>query len=124
MTAAARHSLGARTPSPVLVPSAATPPTASAQPLPVTPEVADEDAITEPWHAHGAALTRFALKLTLGERQRAEDIVQETLVRAWRHPEVVAAGTSAIRPWLFTVTRHVAIDMWRGRSRTEEVIDD
>jgi len=88
-----------------------------------TPELADGDAISELWRAHGAALMRFALKLTLGDRQRAEDIVQETLVRAWRHPEVVAAGPAAIRPWLFTVTRHVAIDMWRGRSRVEEVMD-
>jgi RNA polymerase sigma-70 factor (ECF subfamily) len=73
---------------------------------------------------HGTALIRFALKLTLGDRQRAEDIVQETLVRAWRHPEVVGSGRKAIRPWLFTITRHVAIDMWRARSRNEEIIED
>jgi RNA polymerase sigma-70 factor (ECF subfamily) len=69
-------------------------------------------------------LTRFALKLTLGDQQRAEDIVQETLVRAWRHPEVAGGDPTTIRPWLFTVTRHVAIDMWRARSRCEEVMDD
>jgi RNA polymerase sigma-70 factor, ECF subfamily len=57
-------------------------------------------------------------------RQRAEDIVQETLLRAWRHPEVVGGGDRAIRAWLFTVTRHVAIDMWRARSRAEETVDD
>jgi RNA polymerase sigma-70 factor (ECF subfamily) len=85
--------------------------------------VADEESIRAVWHQHGTALTRFALKLTLGDRQRAEDIVQETLVRAWRHPEV-AGDPKAIRPWLFTVTRHVAIDMWRARSRREEVIED
>lgn len=85
---------------------------------------ADDEAIRELWLTHGTALTRFALKLTLGDRQRAEDIVQETLVRAWRHPEVVARGQRAIRPWLFTVTRHVAIDMWRARSRADEIIDD
>jgi RNA polymerase sigma-70 factor (ECF subfamily) len=76
------------------------------------------------WELHGAALMRFALKLTLGDKQRAEDIVQETMVRAWRHPEVVGSGRRAIRSWLFTVTRRVAIDMWRARSRTDEVIDD
>src|SRR5215475_9498050 len=124
MTAAAPHTEGAPTPALVLVRSAAKSPAANARRQPTTPELADEHAISELWRVNGAALMRFALKLSLGDRQRAEDIVQETLVRAWRHPEVVAGGPAAIRPWLFTVTRHVAIDMWRSRSRAEEVIDD
>jgi RNA polymerase sigma-70 factor, ECF subfamily len=99
----------------------------SGRPVGPGPGTADDEAISELWQAHGAALLRFALKLTLGDKQRAEDIVQETLVRAWRHPEVVGTGQTAIRPWLFTVTRHIAIDMWRARSRSEaaeEIIDD
>ena len=80
-------------------------------------------ALAELWHLHGAVLVRFARKLTLGDWQRAEDIVQETMMRAWRHPEVVEGNTAVIRPWLFTVARHVAIDMWRARSRADEVID-
>jgi RNA polymerase sigma-70 factor, ECF subfamily len=90
----------------------------------VAAAVADEESIRAIWREHRTALTRFALKLTLGDLQRAEDIVQETLVRAWRHPEVAGGDPKAIRPWLFTVTRHVAIDMWRARSRCEEVLDD
>jgi RNA polymerase sigma-70 factor, ECF subfamily len=89
-----------------------------------SPPTAGSDAIAELWRRHGDALLRFALKLTRGDRQRAEDIVQETLLRAWRHPEVVGGGDRAIRAWLFTVTRHVAIDMWRARCRTDETVDD
>ena len=38
---------------------------------------------------HAAALLRFAMRLT-GDRSCAEDLVQETLLRAWQHPEVTA----------------------------------
>ncbi|MGH3562844.1 MAG: sigma factor, partial [Mycobacterium sp.] len=65
---------------------------------------------------HAAALWRYALRLT-GDRSRAEDAVQETLLRAWKHPEV--AGSTA-RAWLLTVARNLAIDQRRSaRTRHE-----
>jgi len=76
------------------------------------------------WRINGTSLMRFALKLTLGNKHRAEDIVQETLVRAWRHPEVIDGHAETIRPWLFTVARNVAIDLWRMQSRRDDVIED
>jgi RNA polymerase sigma-70 factor, ECF subfamily len=87
-------------------------------------QTATADAMNALWRLHGGALLRFALKLTLGDRQRAEDVVQETMIRAWRHPEVVDGREQVIRGWLFTVTRHVVIDLWRARSRSHEVIED
>jgi RNA polymerase sigma-70 factor (ECF subfamily) len=94
----------------------------SGKPGQAAPSTAPEP-VSELWRTHGSALMRFAQKLTLGDRQRAEDIVQETLLRAWRHPEVLGAGRAPIRPWLFTVARRIAIDMWRARARTEEIAD-
>lgn len=58
---------------------------------------------------HAAALWRYALRLT-GDRARAEDVVQETLLRAWRHPEVTADTERSARAWLFTVARNMIID--------------
>src|SRR5260221_9657974 len=80
------------------------------------------EPVSELWRHHGSALMRFACKLTLGDRQRAEDIVQETLLRAWRHPEVLGTGRAPIRPWLFTVARRVAIDVWRGPAPPQESV--
>jgi len=63
---------------------------------------------------YASDLRRFATCLT-GDHGRAEDIVQETLLRAWRHPEKVADRTSAPGAWLYTVARHLAIDQHRAR---------
>jgi RNA polymerase sigma-70 factor, ECF subfamily len=74
---------------------------------------------------HGDALLAHALRLTGGDRQRAEDLVQETLLRAWRHPESIDPARGPVRAWLFTTARHLAIDAWRRRSvRVGEVVTD
>ncbi|ANI38381.1 sigma-70 family RNA polymerase sigma factor [Mycolicibacterium vaccae] len=73
---------------------------------------------------HAAALWRYALRLT-GDRARAEDVVQETLLRAWRHPEVTADADRSARAWLFTVARNMIIDEHRSaRSRHETGVAD
>ena len=74
---------------------------------------------------HAAALWRYALRLT-GDPARAEDVVQETLLRAWRRPEVTADTERSVRPWLFTVARNLIIDetrsaRFRNESRTADV---
>lgn len=68
---------------------------------------------------HAAALWRYALRLT-SDRNRAEDVVQETLFRAWQHPEVVDDAQRSARAWLFAVARNMIIDESRSaRSRRE-----
>lgn len=64
---------------------------------------------------HSAPLFRFLLRLTLGERFLAEDLLQETMVRAWRHIDLLNADAEAQRRWLFTVARRVAVDAARAR---------
>jgi RNA polymerase sigma-70 factor, ECF subfamily len=81
------------------------------------------ESMNELWRIHSPVLKRFALKLTLGNYYRADEIIQETLVRAWRHPEVVDGHAATIRPWLFTVARNVATDLWRTQSRHDDIIE-
>src|SRR6201994_2983390 len=82
--------------------------------------VADEAYIRALYAEHGGALLRYALHLTGGDKQRAEDLVQETVVRAWRHPEALADRPA--RPWLFAVARNLAVDAYRARrARPHEV---
>ncbi|HEV7359549.1 MAG TPA: sigma-70 family RNA polymerase sigma factor [Mycobacterium sp.] len=58
---------------------------------------------------HAAVLWRYALRLT-GDSSHAEDVVQETLLRAWQHPEVIGDTERSARAWLFTVARNMIID--------------
>ncbi|MGW0880187.1 sigma-70 family RNA polymerase sigma factor [Streptomyces sp. NPDC002671] len=75
---------------------------------------------------HGGPLFALLLRLSDGDRQRAEDLVQETLVRAWQHPEALhAADFDSVRPWLLTVGRRLAIDARRARrARPHEIGDE
>lgn len=80
----------------------------------VASAAAPEAALMTALHdEHAAVLWRYALRLT-GDRARAEDIVQETLLRAWQHPEVVGDTGRSARAWLFTVARHLIIDESRS----------
>jgi RNA polymerase sigma-70 factor, ECF subfamily len=62
---------------------------------------------------HAGPLWRYALRLT-GDASRAEDVVQETLLRAWKHPKVLADRERPARAWLFTVARNMIIDERRS----------
>src|ERR1700679_2350757 len=81
---------------------------------------ADEELVRALYSEHAGPLLRYALHLMSGDRQRAEDIVQETLLRAWQHPEAIADRPAA--PWLFAVARNLAVYSFRARkARPHEV---
>jgi RNA polymerase sigma-70 factor (ECF subfamily) len=69
---------------------------------------------------HAAALWRYAMRLT-GDRARSEDVVQETLLRAWQHPGVLDDSERSARAWLFTVARNMIIDERRSARFRNEV---
>jgi RNA polymerase sigma-70 factor, ECF subfamily len=72
---------------------------------------------------HAGAVLSFVRRLVGGDQALAEDVTQETLLRAWRHARHVPR--EALRPWLFTTARRVVIDVHRRRSaRPIEAPDD
>ena len=74
-----------------------------------------EALITALYYEHGRSLLAYATRLT-NDRNEAEDVVQETLLRAWKHPEVLVNGQGSVRGWLLTVARNIVVDRARARS--------
>ena len=67
------------------------------------------------------AVYRYAIRLTAGNRAEADDIVQETFLRAYRHWHTFQRGTSA-RAWLFTITRNVFLRARERQARRPETL--
>ncbi|MCU1525813.1 MAG: polymerase subunit sigma [Microbacteriaceae bacterium] len=72
---------------------------------------------------HAPALWRYVVWLT-GDRHFAEDVVQETLVRAWRRPQVLDQTETSARSWLFTVARNLVIDDRRSAYARHEITSE
>jgi RNA polymerase sigma-70 factor, ECF subfamily len=70
---------------------------------------------------HAAALWGYCLRLTGNDRARAEDVVQETLLRAWRSLASLDESQGSVRAWLFKVARNIVIDDWRTKRSQSEV---
>jgi len=82
-------------------------------------------ALMERLHAaHSVALWEHCLRLTGHDRTRAEDVAQETLLRAWRNVARLDEAQGSVRSWLFTVARNIVIDEWRAKRSREVLLAD
>jgi RNA polymerase sigma-70 factor (ECF subfamily) len=70
-------------------------------------------------HAHHEALSRAALKMTHGDLALAEDMVQDTYVKALRHAGRFEEGTN-LRAWLMRILYNNVISMFRHRQVARE----
>ena len=68
---------------------------------------------------HLPALRAFALSLTR-ESASADDLVQDTIVKAWTNIEKFQAGTN-LRAWLFTILRNT---FYSARRKTRREVSD
>jgi RNA polymerase sigma-70 factor, ECF subfamily len=74
-------------------------------------------AIRQLYSLHANALHSYVERFC-PDRASADDVVQETFIRAWRHLPQLSADDRPIRPWLFRVARNLLIDADRAaRSR-------
>jgi RNA polymerase sigma-70 factor, ECF subfamily len=57
------------------------------------------------------------------DRHRAEDLVQETLLRAWRHIDKLEAEERSTRAYLLTIARNVVTNAWRADQRRPQLVE-
>lgn len=84
----------------------------------------EQDELLRVLHdTHGPALFRYVARLT-SDYSLAQDVVQESLLRAWKHPAILEQSDESARAWLFTVARNLVIDNRRSARFRREITTD
>ncbi|MGM1059888.1 sigma-70 family RNA polymerase sigma factor [Saccharothrix sp. Mg75] len=72
---------------------------------------------------HRLLLLAHARRLT-GDHHAAEDVVQEAMIRTWRHADQLLDDGGPVRGWLLTVVRNIVLDRARARRVRPVEVDD
>lgn len=89
-----------------------------------TMDPAAADAAVRTLYKENAAFVLSYVTGLLGDRYLAEDVVQETMLRAWHHCGHFSAEKGSVRGWLLRVAHNIAMDKLRmRRSRPTEVAE-
>lgn len=85
---------------------------------------ARDDALVRSLYAeHSRSLLAYAMRST-GDRHAAEDLVQDTIIKAWQNADKLTRETCSVRAWLLTVLRNLIVDRARARgARPTEVAE-
>lgn len=82
------------------------------------------DALVRGFYEENAPFMVSYVAGLLNDRHLAEDVVQETMLRAWRHCEGLSSEKGSVRGWLIRVAHNIAMDKIRmRRSRPIEVAE-
>ena len=73
----------------------------------------NEDEVYAAYLLHGPELYRFVLR-GLGDPGAAQDVTQETFLRAWRAADRFDPALASLRVWLFAIARNAMIDHARA----------
>lgn len=79
------------------------------------------DAVRAMHDAHAGAIRAWARR-QVADPSEADEVVQETLVRAWRGRDTYDASRGTERAWLFGIARHVVVDRHRAAQRHLRIV--
>lgn len=82
------------------------------------------DELRELYRRYSGELFGFALG-ALGDRELAEEVVQDVFARLWRHADSYDGRRSSVRTWLFAIARNRIVDARRrAAARPKRAEDD
>lgn len=79
----------------------------------VSPGLATEEDVHAAYLRHGPELYRFVLR-GLGDPGAAQDVIQETFLKAWRFADRYDPELASLRVWLFGIARNAMLDQARA----------
>jgi RNA polymerase sigma-70 factor (ECF subfamily) len=85
----------------------------------------DPEALAVLYDRHGRAAYSLAYRM-MGERQAAEDLVQEVFLKVWRGAGGYRAERGSVRTWLLSIVRNRGIDQFRAiasRQRMQQKVE-
>ena len=71
-----------------------------------------EDGMRTLYRTYGPELYGFAVN-ALGDRQLAEEVVQDVFTRVWRHADSFDPSRASFRTWIYGIARNAIIDLKR-----------
>jgi len=74
----------------------------------------DHDAFAALYRRFARGVLGLALR-RLGDRQRAEDVTQETFAAIWRSAGTYRPGRGPVAPWLYAIARNAVVNSTRAR---------
>ena len=88
-------------------------------------EGSDAQAFAALYDRHSRAAYSLAYRM-MGERQAAEDLVQDVFLKVWRASESYRAERGSMRTWVLSIVHNQGIDQLRSsasRRRTQEKVE-
>ncbi|MGH2848643.1 MAG: sigma-70 family RNA polymerase sigma factor [Thermoleophilaceae bacterium] len=76
------------------------------------PRDSSGDELRELYRRYSGELFGFACN-ALGDREQAEEVVQDVFARAWRHAGDYDPGRASVRTWLYSIARNRIVDARR-----------
>ncbi|CAN5199712.1 sigma-70 family RNA polymerase sigma factor [soil metagenome] len=88
-------------------------------------ESGDTEALAGLYDRHGRSAYSLAYRM-MGDRQAAEDLVQDSFIKIWRSAKSYRAERGSVRAWILSITHNRGIDHIRStasRRRTQDRVE-